>query len=159
MAPGLGLRAPGAGYVALTNVTRGAVLADKERWAVTPADRARGLLDTAHLAAGEALVISPCNSVHMFGMRYALDVVFVDRAGVVVRAIENLRPMRFTRVYLRAKRVVELPTGVIAASGTRAGDRLNLGEVPEDGAGNPLVLWAVLFVVVAAATILIKSIA
>ena len=128
--------------MALANLTRGTVLADSERWAVTPADRARGLLDTPSLEPGAALVISPCNSVHMFGMPYALDVVFVDRDARVVRVIEDLRPMRFTRIHLRAARCIELPVGVIAQSGTRAGDQLDLGEVPEEGTSNPLWLWA-----------------
>ena len=145
--------------MALTNETRGVVLAEQERWAVTPGARARGLLDTEHLSQGEALVISPCNSVHMFGMRYPIDVLFVDRDGFVVRAIENLQPMRMTRVYFRARRVVELPPGVIAASGTLAGDRLDLGEVPDDGGGSPLVLWSVLVAVVAFALSLMKTIA
>lgn|GEM_PF-445094 len=129
--------------MALRNATRGTVLADRERWAVTAADRARGLLDTDGLSSGEALVISPCNSVHMFGMRYALDVVFVDRSGRVVRAIENLCPMRFTRLHFRAHRAIELPVGVISATGTQRGDTIDLGEPPEHAGSSPLILWAI----------------
>ncbi len=117
--------------VTIQNLTRGTTLATRERWAVTVQDRTRGLLDSEGLGEGEALVISPCNSVHMFGMSFPLDVIFVDRAGRVVRAIEGLRPRRFTRIHLRARHTLELPVGAIAASGTQPGDELDLGEVPE----------------------------
>jgi uncharacterized membrane protein (UPF0127 family) len=108
----------------IRNETRGTVLATAEVWATSAADRMRGLLDSPGLAEGEALVISPCTSVHMFGMAFPLDVAFVRRDGTVIRAIENLRPNRATRIYFTARHVVELPVGVLAATGTRKGDRL-----------------------------------
>lgn len=121
--------------MAIQNLTRGTTLATRERWAVTVDDRTRGLLDSPGLEPGEALVISPCNSVHMFGMTFPLDVIFVDRAGRVVRAIEGLKPRRFTRIHLRARHTLELPTGSIAATATQAGDQLDLGDVPEAAGG------------------------
>ena len=129
--------------MSILNVTRGTVLADRETWAVSAADRTRGLLDHDRLDAGEGLVISPCNSVHMFGMRFALDVVFVDKQDRVVRTIENLQPMGFTRIYLSAKRVIELPVGTIGASRTEPGDQLELSDAPEHPAGDWIVLWAI----------------
>ncbi len=108
----------------IRNVTRDTVLATDETWAVEAADRMRGLLDRDGLDPGEALVISPCNSVHMFGMTFGLDVVFVAKDGTVVRAIENLKPWRFTRIHLRAKHTIELPVGVVAATGTVKGDQI-----------------------------------
>ena len=113
----------------IRNKTRGTIVATSERWATTPADRMRGLLDRDGLEPGEALVISPCNSVHMFGMKFALDVLFVSKDGNVVRAVENLRPWRFTRIHFRARHTVELPVGVIAASRTLAGDQLEWDDV------------------------------
>jgi uncharacterized protein len=110
----------------IRNETRDSVLATREVWATSAEDRMRGLLDSEGLDEGEALVISPCNSVHMFGMAFALDVVFVKKDGTVIRAISNLRPNRFTRIYFTARRTIELPVGVIEATGTRAGDRLTL---------------------------------
>jgi len=88
----------------------------------------RGLLDSPELQAGEGLVISPCNSIHMFGMGFALDVLFVRKDGVVVRAIENIRPGRMTRIYFTAKHTIELPVGAIAASQTEPGDQLSWDE-------------------------------
>ncbi len=138
--------------MAIRNLTRDKTLATAETWAVTGAARAKGLLDRDALADGEGLVISPCNSVHMFGMRFALDVLFVDRDGVVVRAIEDLRPGQFTRIHLHARRAIELPVGVIAATGTVAGDQLDLGAIPDAGDGSSLLPWVALVTAVTAAS-------
>lgn len=112
----------------IRNADRDSVLATSERWATTVSDRTRGLLDSEGLEPGEALVISPCTSVHMFGMRFSLDVVFVRKDGVVVRAISGLKPWRFTRIYFTARHCIELPVGVVEQTGTRKGDRLDLGR-------------------------------
>jgi len=110
----------------IRNLTRGTVLATEEQWALDPAARMRGLLDHDGLGEGQALVISPCNSVHMFFMKFAIDVVFATADGVVVRAISELRPWRFTRMHFRARHTIELPVGTISASGTVKGDQLSL---------------------------------
>jgi uncharacterized membrane protein (UPF0127 family) len=65
----------------------------------------------------------------MLFMRFPIDVLFVDRAGRVVRAVPNLRPWVPVVAARGAKDVVELRAGAIAASGTQAGDDL----VFEDG--------------------------
>jgi uncharacterized membrane protein (UPF0127 family) len=54
--------------------------------------RMAGLLALPRLQSGEALLLSPCASVHTCFMRYAIDVVFVDRAGRVVKVVPNLQP-------------------------------------------------------------------
>ena len=76
------------------------------------------------LKPGEALVISPCNGVHTFFMRFAIDIIFIDRQGKVVKALRNVRPCRLSRIYFRACAVVELPAGTIESSFTRESDTL-----------------------------------
>ena len=56
--------------------------------------RARGLLGRPPPAPGEGLALIPCGAVHTWGMRYALDVLFFDRAGRVTRVVRNLPPWR-----------------------------------------------------------------
>lgn len=58
--------------------------------------RARGLLGTrAEWGDGNRmLILVPCKSVHTIGMRYALDIAFVDRNGIVLRSERNVRPGR-----------------------------------------------------------------
>ena len=65
----------------------------------------------------------------MLFMRFPIDVVFLDRAGRVVRAVPDLRPWVLAVAARGAKEVVELRAGTIARSGTQAGDEC----VFEDG--------------------------
>ena len=53
-----------------------------------------GLLGRAGLPADQALLITPCNNIHTFFMRFAIDVVFLDRDGVIVAIVPHLRPWR-----------------------------------------------------------------
>jgi len=108
------------------NLTRRTTLAARARHAATFWARMRGLLGTTGLAEDTGLVIEPCNSVHMLGMKYALDVVFADRDGQVVGAVRSLRPWRMSSMYRGARFAIELPVGVIDASHTELGDRLSL---------------------------------
>ena len=71
-----------------------AVLAERLRPAHTHWTRLRGLLGTASLPAGEGLWLKPCRRIHMFGMRYAVDAVFLDDAQRVVRVLPDLGPGR-----------------------------------------------------------------
>lgn len=109
----------------IANVTKGKILADRARAADSFFTRLRGLLGTRGLPAGEGLVIRPCNSVHTFGMSYAIDVVFAAADHRVVRTVAGLAPGRLAAC--RGSRyVVELPAGTLAATGTAAGDVLAL---------------------------------
>lgn len=87
--------------------------------------RLRGLLFRAPLAVdgSEALVIRPCSSIHTFGMGYALDVVFVDRSGNVLKVREALRPWRAC-ASRGAHAVIELHHGAARKLGIVPGDRI-----------------------------------
>jgi uncharacterized membrane protein (UPF0127 family) len=86
-------------------------------------ERMRGLLGRAPLRTGEALLIVPCASVHTFGMRYTLDLAFLDRDWRVVRTVPGVMPWRMAACPAAAM-VLELPEGGLAAAGIRNGDRL-----------------------------------
>ena len=66
----------------------------KIRRAETFGARLLGLLARARLADDEALYLAPCSSVHTVGMRYGIDVAFVDRQGRVLKVAEGLEPCR-----------------------------------------------------------------
>ncbi len=107
----------------LVNVGRGTVLATCLETAFDSAARNRGLLGRASLPPGSAMVIAPSNSVHMFFMRFPLDIVFVAKDGTVVKVRPNVRPWRFAAAW-RAFAVVEGPVGMIELTGTQPGDTL-----------------------------------
>lgn len=108
------------------NTTRSTLLADRAEAAETALARLKGLLGRAGLAEGEGLLIQPCNSIHMFFMRFAIDVAFLDGEGRVVKAVHSIRPWRATRVYLSAHAALELPAGTLRRTGTIEGDQLVL---------------------------------
>jgi trehalose synthase len=84
------------------------------------------LLGLAHLdraRAGGGLLIPRCRSVHTFGMRFALDLVFLDRRGEVVDVRHDVGPWRIVRDR-RASAVLELPSGPDSGIATRFGARL-----------------------------------
>ena len=60
----------------------------------------------------------------MFFMRFAIDAVFVDRAGRVVRVAERIGPWRLAVVARSAAEVIELPSGTASETRTQVGDEL-----------------------------------
>lgn len=108
----------------VVNRTREIVLADKVRTAGTFLSRFVGLLGTAAIGDEEGLWIAPCRGVHTLGMRYAIDVAFLDARGIVVGILEGLPPNRFGRVFRGARGALEMRSGILAATGTVPGDRL-----------------------------------
>lgn len=97
--------------------------------AITRATRRRGLLGRESLGATEGLLLSPCKAVHTVGMRFPIDVVFIDRDGRAVRIVPALAPWRIA-MSARAKAVIELAAGTAAASDIQIGDLLYLAPAP-----------------------------
>jgi uncharacterized membrane protein (UPF0127 family) len=93
--------------------------------------RGLGLLLRASLEPGEAMWIRPCNGIHMFGMRFPIDAVFLDRQQRVVRVYPGLKPWRMVPLVRGAHSVLELPSGSIAAlGGLERGEPLGIEAVP-----------------------------
>jgi uncharacterized protein len=90
--------------------------------------RLGGLLALPRLRGGQALVLAPCNSVHTLFMRYAIDVVFIDKQGRVLDLVANLRPWRAAWCW-RAHAAVELASGQALANGLVPGALLDLQHI------------------------------
>jgi uncharacterized membrane protein (UPF0127 family) len=96
--------------------------------AVTRADRRRGLLGRNALDLSAGMMLAPCVAVHTAFMRFSIDVVFVDRDGVVRKIVRDLKPWRIATAP-RAYAAVELAAGI--ERDVVPGDRLFLsGAVP-----------------------------
>jgi len=108
------------------NRSRDVVLARRVLWAGTSALRRRGLLGRDSIDADEGVYLVPCQWIHMFGMRFPIDVAFLDSTGRVLAIHHGLRPNRFSRPVLRAEGVLELASGRLNDTGTRVGDIIEL---------------------------------
>lgn len=137
----------GVSAMALINQRTGAPIATEVERAATRASRRRGLLGRDGLAASHALMLEPCPAVHTAFMRFAIDVVFLDRQGYAVKIVRNLVPWRIA-IARRAHAVVELAAGSLEDVDLSVGDRLFLSTdtvaVPEaEQAGRRRVAAAV----------------
>jgi uncharacterized membrane protein (UPF0127 family) len=110
------------------NRARGTILAEQAEAARTWWTRGKGLLGRKGLPAGGGLIIEPCSSIHTWFMAFPIDVAFVAADGRVVRTAPALAPWRFGPLARGVRYVVELPAGALAASGTVAGDILDIVE-------------------------------
>jgi len=108
----------------VTNTRRGVLLGSQVKLAERWWARLRGFLGRPAPKAGEGLLLTPCRAVHTYGMRFSLDVVFLDRDGVVVALYERMAPASRTKMEPGAWHALELPAGAIAATGTVPGDRI-----------------------------------
>jgi uncharacterized membrane protein (UPF0127 family) len=109
----------------IRNLTKGTTLADRADIADTSAKRKQGLLKHTGLAEGEGLWIVPCEGVHSFFMKFAIDVIFINKKRVVTKVRPNMVKSRLA-LSIRAHSTIELPVGMIEKSKTAAGDQLQL---------------------------------
>lgn len=86
-------------------------------------ERMRGLLFKPPLKDNEALLIMSCNSIHMIGMSYAIDAIFLDKNWVVLKCVEELQPWQLS-VCIDASLVVELPKKKIQQMAIKKGQLL-----------------------------------
>ncbi len=108
--------------------TAGTLVCERCEVAERGLSRMRGLLGRDGLEPGGGMLIDASPSVHMFFMRFPIDVVFLDRDRKVVRVVERLRPWRVAGAR-RAAAALELPAGAAAATGVDVGDILVLEEI------------------------------
>jgi uncharacterized membrane protein (UPF0127 family) len=125
------LRKPDA-PLRLLNSTRNIVLATNVEGALDSASRKRGLLGRPGLAADAALIIAPSNAIHMFGMRFPIDVLFARRNGEVVKRVVAIKRGRIAIAW-RAFAAIELMANHPGVAATEVGDVLVLA--PDDTAG------------------------
>ncbi len=91
-------------------------------------DRTIGLMFIPEMKGFDGLILEPCNSIHNFFVRFAIDVVFMDRDNKVVKIIRNFKPWRVSGIYLKAKKVLEMEAGKLD-SDVQVGDELEVRGV------------------------------
>ncbi len=111
----------------IVNLTRQTVLADRVEVAGSAAGRNKGLLGRRGLEHGEGLWIVPCAAVHTFGMRFTIDLVYVDRDKRVKKVRSSVPPWHMSAC-ITAHSVVELASGIVCSTQTKAGDLLEFSQ-------------------------------
>jgi len=114
--------------VAVRNQTRGTVLGDAIDLADTSEKRRTGLLKHTHLEPGTGLWIVPCESVHTFFMKFAIDLVYIDSKHKV-RKVRHAVPAWRLSACLTAHSILELPPGTAKETNTVAGDSLAIEKL------------------------------
>ena len=75
--------------------------------------RAGGLLFRKKLTDTQCLLITPCRSIHTIGMRYNIDIVFIDSFGYITDIYYNVKPFKVITVSVHACSVVEFLGGTL----------------------------------------------
>jgi uncharacterized membrane protein (UPF0127 family) len=84
-----------------------------------------GLLNRSHLNADEGLLFDSGGSIHSLGMRFAIDVVFLDHDLKIVRIAAKVKPWRFVFAPRRTRFVLELAAGAATSAGFACGMTLH----------------------------------
>lgn len=107
------------------NLTKDAVLATDVEKADDFFSRGVGLLGRSGLESGRALWLVPGKSIHTWFMRFAIDVLFLDKSLAVVKVIEEMGPWRVSPWVGDAHSVLELKAGSLRGA-VSVGDRLEM---------------------------------
>jgi uncharacterized protein len=113
------------------NKTRGTVLCARLEDAGGIAGKSRGLLGRDGLEADAGMLFAagrwePFMWMHMLFMRFAIDIVFLDRHGTVIRINHSLKPWRLSSLVWGAHKAIELAAGATRRSQTIEGDEIVL---------------------------------
>jgi uncharacterized protein len=119
-------------YMRAVNPTRNTVVASRLEVADTSAKRKKGLLGRTSLKPGEGLWIIPCEAVHTFGMKFNIDLIYLDRKHRIKKVRSNVPAWRMSGC-LFAHSVIELPAGTVHDTLTVAGDSLEFLDEPTVG--------------------------
>ena len=112
--------------VRVLNTTKGTILGERIGVADSSLSRMAGLLGKSGLAPATGLLIVPSQAVHSIGMRFPIDVLFMDRNWRVIHVQPSMVPYRISGLHWRARCVLELPVGAIAETCTSVGDELRI---------------------------------
>lgn len=83
--------------------------------------RFRGLMLRRPLPPATALLIAPCNSIHMCFMRFAIDAIYLDKQGKILKITRYLRPWLSLSACWHAHSVLEMTAGQADVLGLKVG--------------------------------------
>ncbi len=86
--------------------------------------RGIGLLGKKVLGPNHVLLIRPCNNIHTFFMKFAIDVIFVDKNFVIIKTFSNVKPFKLLGPYWKSTSVIEAESGFVNKNNLQIGDHL-----------------------------------
>ncbi len=92
-------------------------------------DRFMGLMFKKLSPDFSALVIDRCDAIHTFFMRFNLDLIFLNREGVVLKIVKELKPYRISPFVSKAYYVIEIASGKIDEEDFREKDVIEIKEI------------------------------
>jgi uncharacterized protein len=119
--------------VPVINLTKKTWLATKVHKADNFLTRLVGLLKRKTLGPEEALWLMPSKGIHTIGMKFPIDVIFLNGKNRVVSMIPAMVPRRISWFRFTAYSVLELPEGMIKKSQTEVGDQLEISFAETSG--------------------------
>ena len=87
--------------------------------------RFMGLMYRKSLAENRGLLLTPCNEIHTFFMRFAIDTVYISKDNTIVYIDEAVEPNKIRKRVKGAYKVLELNAGIAKEIGIAAGDKIN----------------------------------
>lgn len=117
----------GPGHVKAYREPGGVPVLDRVTIAASFRARLRGLLGRPNLPEREGLLLWRVNGVHSIGMRFAIDVLYLDEQGTVVKVVRSLEPNRLAPASRGAHSCLELAAGAADGLGLGLGSRLRFG--------------------------------
>ena len=121
------------GVIRAINRTRGTVLCSHLEDAGGSLGHGRGLLGRSALEPGQGMIfrrgrLQPFMWMHMFFMRFPIDVIFLDREDIVVAIDHQLKPWTVSTIVPRAHKAIETAAGAASRSATQLGDLIAFEE-------------------------------
>ncbi len=87
--------------------------------------RLKGLLGRPSLSSRRGILLKPANSIHTIGMKFAIDVIYVDQHGIILKIVENMPPGKIGLPVAGTSYVIETAGGEISKIAPSVGDRLD----------------------------------
>ena len=84
--------------------------------------RLAGLMLQKKLPQGTGLLLAPCNSVHMCFMRFAIDVIYIDKEYKILKVVKNLKPWVGLSMCNNAWATLEMAAGEAERCGLKVGE-------------------------------------
>ena len=86
--------------------------------------RLAGLMFRQKLPSATGLLLVPCNSVHMCFMRFAIDVVYIDKEYNIIKVVKNLKPWIGLSMCSKAWATLEMTAGESERCGCEVGKKV-----------------------------------